>query len=68
MKRVVKGEILQVGDRVNHRVFGEGLVLETRGHGDTQSVVVSFSSDKSQRRLLLKLAKLEKVETTEKPE
>jgi DNA helicase-2/ATP-dependent DNA helicase PcrA len=55
-----------VGDRVNHRVFGEGLVLETSGQGERQSVVVSFSSDKSQRRLLLKYANLTRVEEAEK--
>jgi len=61
-----KEEILQVGDRVNHKVFGEGLVLETSGQGDRQSVVVSFSSDRSQRKLLLKYANLTRVEKVEK--
>ncbi len=59
-------EAFRVGDRVNHRVFGEGLVLETSGQGEKQSVLVSFSSDKSQRRLLLKYANLTKVEKVEK--
>ena len=61
-----KEEILQVGDRVNHKVFGEGLVLETSGQGDMQRVVVSFSSDRSQRKLLLKYANLTRVEKVEK--
>ena len=47
----------QVGDRVQHAEFGEGLVLETRGKGETASVLVSFK-DKSQRRLMVRLAKL----------
>jgi DNA helicase-2/ATP-dependent DNA helicase PcrA len=63
---VGKEEALNVGDRVNHKVFGEGLVLETSGQGDKQSVVVSFSSDRSQRKLLLKYANLTRVERTEK--
>ena len=61
-----RDEAFRVGDRVNHRVFGEGLVLETSGQGERQSVVVSFSSDKSQRRLLLKYANLTRVEEAEK--
>jgi len=63
---VRRDEAFRVGDRVNHRVFGEGLVLETSGQGERQSVVVSFSSDKSQRRLLLKYANLTRVEEAEK--
>ena len=51
----------QVGDRVQHPDFGEGLVLETRGRGQDVSVLVSFK-DKSQRRLVVRLAKLTLVE------
>ncbi|MBI4364074.1 MAG: hypothetical protein HY568_01465 [Candidatus Latescibacteria bacterium] len=47
----------QVGDRVQHPEFGEGMVLETRGRGEDASVVVSFS-DKSQRRLKVRFARL----------
>jgi hypothetical protein len=63
---VRREEAFHVGDRVNHKVFGDGLVLETSGQGDRQSVVVSFSSDKSQRKLLLKYANLTRVEKAEK--
>lgn len=59
-------ESLRVGDRVSHKVFGEGLVLETSGNGDSHSVVVSFSSDRSQRKLMTKYANLTKIEKTEK--
>ena len=62
---MARDEVFRVGDRVNHKVFGEGLVLETLGQGDRQSVVVSFSSDRSQRKLMLKFAKLSKVEKAE---
>ena len=61
-----KEEAFNVGDRVNHKVFGEGLVLETSGQGERQRVVVSFSSDRSQRKLLLKYANLTRVEKAEK--
>jgi ATP-dependent DNA helicase UvrD/PcrA len=47
----------QVGDRVQHPEFGDGLVLETRGSGDQASVLVSFD-DKMKRKLLVRLAKL----------
>jgi hypothetical protein len=52
---------LQVGDWVLHPEFGDGLVLELRGAGDSASALVSFS-DKSQRRLMLKFAKLNRRE------
>jgi hypothetical protein len=47
----------QVGDKVLHPEFGDGLILDVRGAGDSASALVSFS-DKSQRRLMLKFAKL----------
>jgi len=47
----------QVGDRVQHSEFGDGLVLETKGKGDQASVVVSFD-DKTRRRLAVRFAKL----------
>lgn len=65
MSRVVRDELFRVGDRVTHRIFGEGLVLETFGQGDRHRVVVSFSSDKSQRKLMVKYAKLTRVERPE---
>ena len=53
----------QVGDRVQHPEFGEGLVLEIRSRGEDASVVVSFK-DKSQRRLVVRLARLTLVQAT----
>ena len=47
----------QVGDRVQHTEFGDGLVLETRGKGDQASVVVSFD-DKTRRKLAVRFARL----------
>ena len=47
----------QVGDKVQHPEFGDGLVLEARGSGDKASVLVSFD-DKTKRKLAVKFAKL----------
>jgi DNA helicase II / ATP-dependent DNA helicase PcrA len=47
----------QVGDKVQHPEFGDGLVLETKGSGDLASVLVSFD-DKLKRRLAVRFAKL----------
>ena len=47
----------QVGDKVQHPEFGDGLVLEARGTGDVASVLVSFD-DKIKRKLAVRFAKL----------
>lgn len=49
----------QVGEWVVHPEFGEGLILDVRGAGESASALVSFS-DKSQRRLVLRFAKLDR--------
>jgi len=53
--------VFQVGEWVVHPEFGEGLILDVRGAGESASALVSFS-DKSQRRLVLKFAKLDRKE------
>lgn len=64
---------IQVGDWVDHPEFGEGLVLESRGSGESATVTVSFS-DRTQRKLLIRLARLTVLEgregkgTTAEPE
>lgn len=57
----MSGDDIRVGDWVRHPEFGEGLVLEVKGAGDAASVVVSFS-DKSHRRLMIKFARLSRLE------
>lgn len=47
----------QVGDRVKHAEFGDGLVLEAKGSGDQASLLVSFD-DKTKRKLAVRFAKL----------
>jgi DNA helicase-2/ATP-dependent DNA helicase PcrA len=56
----------QVGDKVQHPEFGDGLVLEAQGQGDRASVLVSFD-DKMKRKLLVRLAKLTLVTPAEAP-
>lgn len=51
----------QVGDWVRHPEFGDGLILESKGGGESASVLVSFP-DNSRRRLMLKFAKLSLLE------
>jgi DNA helicase-2/ATP-dependent DNA helicase PcrA len=47
----------QVGDRVQHPEFGDGLVLESRGSGEAAALLVSFD-DKVKRKLAVRFAKL----------
>jgi hypothetical protein len=54
----------RVGEWVRHPEFGDGLVLEARGSGESHSVLVSFP-DNSRRRLMVKFARLSKVEPPE---
>ena len=51
----------EVGYWVRHPEFGDGLILESRGGGESASVLVSFP-DKSQRRLMVKFARLSRLE------
>ncbi len=55
-----KIELIKVGDRVRHRVFGEGVVLSLSQSGDDMEVMVAFD-DGSVKRLLQSYAKLEKI-------
>jgi DNA helicase-2/ATP-dependent DNA helicase PcrA len=51
---------LRIGDDVNHRKWGEGVVLDLRGSGDKTEVVVRFPSV-GEKTLLLAWAPLEKL-------
>jgi len=51
----------EVGDWVRHPEFGDGMILESKGGGESASVLVSFP-DKSQRRLMVKFARLSRLE------
>ena len=50
-----------VGDRVQHPSFGEGLVLDVKGKGESATLLVSFANH-GQRKLLVRLARLTLVQ------
>ncbi len=50
----------EADDRVRHRVFGEGTVVEMLGHGVNRRIVVEFDGGMS-RTLLLAYSMLEKI-------
>jgi DNA helicase-2/ATP-dependent DNA helicase PcrA len=50
----------ETGDRVRHRIFGEGIVIESKVTGDDEEVTVAFE-EKGIKRLLASFAKLEKL-------
>ena len=51
---------LSVGEIVRHSVFGEGVVQEVQGTGDTEQATVNFGGDVGLKRLLVSLAPLER--------
>ncbi len=51
----------ETGDRVRHRRFGEGIVIESKVVGADEEVTVAFE-EKGLKRLLASFAKLEKLE------
>jgi DNA helicase-2/ATP-dependent DNA helicase PcrA len=52
---------LEIGDRVQHQIFGEGVVINLSSSRDDQEITVAFDSA-GVRHLLASLAPLEKVE------
>ena len=52
--------IFEVGDRVMHRKFGEGNVLEIRGSGNDARIVISFTAYGS-KEFALSIAPIVKV-------
>ena len=52
---------LEVGDRVQHKMFGEGIVINCSPNKDDQEITVAFEVA-GVKHLLLSLAPLEKVE------
>ena len=51
---------LTVGEIVRHSVFGEGVVQDVQGTGDTEQATVNFGGDVGLKRLLVSLAPLER--------
>lgn len=56
-----KPEDIQVGRRVNHNKFGEGVVISRDGDGPNLSAIIRFDNW-GEKRLLLKYAKLQVLE------
>jgi len=52
---------LEVGDRVQHKMFGEGTVINCSSNKDDQEITVAFEGA-GIKHLLLSLAPLEKIE------
>ena len=52
---------LRIGQRVLHGKFGEGVVLQSEGHGERGRVQVNFARDGS-KWLMLGYAKLEPLD------
>ncbi len=52
----------ETGDRVCHRLFGEGIVIESKIAGADEEVTVAFG-EKGLKRLLASFARLEKLES-----
>ena len=53
---------LATGDKVQHKVFGEGIVTECKPSGGDFEVTVAFKDGAGVKRLLLGMAPLEKLE------
>lgn len=51
---------LKAGDQVNHKIFGQGVVVSCSPNRDDQEITVNFSGVGT-KRLLLSLAPLEKI-------
>jgi DNA helicase-2/ATP-dependent DNA helicase PcrA len=51
---------LRVGDDVAHEAFGEGVIIELSGAGDTTEAVVNFRGV-GEKRLLLAWAPLQRI-------
>ena len=52
---------LEIGDRVQHKMFGDGVVINCSPNKDDQEITVAFTTA-GVKRLLLSLAPLEKIE------
>lgn len=51
---------LTVGEIVRHPAFGDGVVQEVQGRGDTEQATVNFGAGVGLKRLLVTLARLER--------
>ena len=61
-EQTVASSHLAMGDKVMHKVFGEGIVMECKPSGNDFEVTVAFRDGAGVKRLLLGLAPLEKLD------
>ena len=54
---------LEIGDRVQHKMFGQGIVINLSTNKDDQEITVAFDGA-GVKHLLLSLAPLEKIESS----
>ena len=52
---------LEIGDRVNHDVFGLGRVVTVQGEGERAQAHIAFGGEYGTKRLLLRYAPIEKL-------
>ena len=55
-------EILDVGDKVKHPKFGNGTVILRQGEDENQKVFVKFGGEVGEKRLVVKFAKMKKIQ------
>ena len=58
---------IKIGDRVHHRLFGDGTVTDTLPIGDDTVVTIEFDSG-SRKKLCAVISKLELIETEHEKE
>ena len=63
-RTVVLFDDFQVGDYVEHAIFGIGKVMALSGQGENQRVGIEFK-DGLKKKLVVKFANLKKVDTPE---
>ncbi len=57
------GPIFATGDKVEHPIFGEGIVLNCINSGDDLQVTVAFKQATGVKKLMARIAKLKKIDS-----
>jgi len=56
----VKAFTYSDGEKINHKLYGEGVVVSSDGHGADEKIVIKFS-DGTRKKFLLKFAPIDRV-------
>lgn len=54
-------EILEIGDKVEHKKFGRGVVQNRSSDNENQKVIVKFAAEHGEKKLVAKIAKLKRI-------